>query len=346
MKIYQVETENAVGRLLCHDITKIERGVYKGALYKKGHLIKTEDVDQLLDLGKKHIFVLELEQGELHEDEAGKRLAAAMAGPGLVTSSPSEGRVNLLAQKAGLLKIDVSRLFRINSVPDVVVSTLHDCSPVKKNDLIAGAKVIPLVVHGSTVHAVEEICAEENPPISILSYHKFKIGAIITGREVFEGRIKDGFAPMLNEKLAAFDLEAPLVEYSNDDAEQISRAILDLIGQGCDIIIVTGGMSVDPDDVSPTAIRNTGAKIIKYGAPVLPGAMFMLAYKDSVPIIGLPACGMYFKNTVLDIILPRLLAGQKVSAAQIAALGHGGLCRQCDTCMFPNCSFGKSAFTA
>ena len=344
MKIHRLATEKAVGRLLCHDITKIERGVYKGALYKKGHLITPGDVEKLLDLGKNHIYVLTLETGDLHEDDAGRRIAQALAGPGLQVSKPSEGRVNLIAQKMGLLKIDARRLLKINSLNDVIVSTLHNNSPVKEGELIAGAKVIPLVVNEATVAEVEKICRQNEPPISILSYKPYKVGGIITGREVFEGRIKDGFAPVLREKLSHFGSEDPLIEFLSDDAEKISASILRLIEKGCNMIIVTGGMSVDPDDVSPAAIRNTGATIIKYGAPVLPGAMFMLAYKDDIPIIGLPACGMFFKNTVLDIILPRLLAGRKVSAADIVALGHGGLCRQCEVCFFPNCSFGKDAY--
>ncbi len=345
MKMNQLETEKAVGRLLCHDITKIEKGIYKGALYKKGHRISGDDVEKLLNLGKKHIYVLELEDGDLHEDDAGLRIASALAGPGLTISKPSEGRVNLLAREAGLFKIDVTRLFRINCITDVVVSTLHDNSPVNRNDLLVGAKVIPLVVNDSTVSEVERICSEGLPPARVLPYLSFKVGSVITGREVYEGRIKDGFAPILKEKLSNFDLEAPLVRYCNDDAGQITAEIQDLINRGCEMIIVTGGMSVDPDDVSPTGIKNTGAEIIKYGAPALPGAMFMLAYKGDIPLIGLPACGMYFKNTVLDIILPRIMAGQKVSASEIAALGHGGLCRRCETCVFPNCSFGKGGFS-
>jgi len=345
LKMHQLETEKAVGRLLCHDITKIEKGVYKGALYKKGHRIVSDDVEKLLDLGKNHIYVLELEKEDLHEDDAGHRIASALAGPGLTISKPSEGRVNLLAREAGLFKIDVSRLYRINCITDVVVSTLHDNSPVSSDDLLVGAKVIPLVVNKSTVSEVEKICMEGDPPARVLPYLPFKAGCVITGREVYEGRIKDGFAPILAEKLSHFGLEAPLIRYCNDDAGQISAEILDLIHQDCEMIIVTGGMSVDPDDVSPTGIKNTGAEIIKYGAPALPGAMFMLAYKGDIPLIGLPACGMYFKNTVLDIILPRIVAGQKVSAGEIAALGHGGLCRRCKTCVFPNCSFGKGGYS-
>jgi len=344
MKMYQLETENSVGRLLCHDITKIEKGVFKGALFKKGHRIRSEDVETLLKLGKNHIYILELEKGDLHEDEAGRRLASALAGPGLEISDPSEGRLNLVASHAGLLKVDAQRLFKINSVPDVVIATLHNNSPVEAGEKVTGAKVIPLVVSETTVQQVEEICSTGEPLIQILPYRQFKIGGLITGREVFEGRIRDGFAPVLAEKAARYNLDDPLIRFCTDDAELIAASIVKLIASGCDMIIITGGMSVDPDDVTPTGIKITGAEIIKYGAPALPGAMFLLAYKGSIPVLGLPACAMYYQNTVLDIIFPRLLSGQKVSSGDIAALGHGGLCRQCETCVFPNCSFGKGGF--
>jgi len=341
MKISELETVNAVGHMLCHDITKIEKGSFKGALFKKGHRICAEDVEILLNLGKNHIYVLKLDEEDVHEDEAGRRIAEAIAGKGIEIKGPAEGRLNLVAKHAGLLAVDVDRLFEINRLPDVVVSTLHNNSPVEAGEIVAGAKVIPLVVDERTLTAVEEICATDSKLIKILSYDAFKIGALITGREVFEGRIKDGFAPVLAEKTARYNLAKPLIRYSPDDADQIAESIDELVKAGCDMVVVTGGMSVDPDDVTPTGIKSAGAKIIKYGAPALPGAMFLLAYIREIPVIGLPACAMYFQNTVFDIILPRLLARCKVSADDIAALGHGGLCRQCSTCTFPNCSFGK-----
>ncbi len=341
MKITEIETVNAVGHLLCHDITKIEKGSFKGAIYKKGHQICAEDIETLLNLGKNHIYVLELDAGDIHEDEAGKRIAAALAGDGIDITGPAEGRLNLIARHPGLLIVDAPRLFKLNCLPDVVVATLHNNSPVEAGEKVAGAKVIPLVVNEKTVTAVEEMCAAATSIISVLPYSNFKIGALITGREVFEGRIKDGFAPVLTEKTFRFNLERPIIRYSPDNADYISSSIKELIDAGCNMVVVTGGMSVDPDDVTPSGIKKAGAQIVKYGAPALPGAMFLLAYINEIPVIGLPACGMYFKNTVFDIILPRLLAKKKVTAEEIAALGHGGLCRQCEVCTFPNCSFGK-----
>jgi len=341
MKIQQLETEKSVGQMICHDITKIEKGLFKGALFKKGHRICTEDVETLLSLGKQHIYTLELEEGDLHEDEAGERIAQALAGTGLAVGRPSEGRLDLAAKYPGLLKIDTDRLQRINSIPDVVVATLHSNTPLETGEKVAGAKVIPLVVNEKTVTAVEEICTETTPPLQVLPYLPFRLGGIITGREVVEGRVKDGFAPVLDQKAARFGLEPPLIRFTGDDADLIASSIDEMLVEGYNMIIITGGMSVDPDDVTPTGIKNTGAEIIKYGAPALPGAMFLLAYKGDVPLIGLPACAMYYQNTVLDILMPRLLAGERVTAAEIAALGHGGLCRRCETCFFPKCSFGK-----
>lgn len=341
MKMHRLETEKSVGRLLCHDITKIEPGAFKGALFKKGHRVRPEDVSTLLDLGKKHIYVLELESGDLHEDEAGVRIARALAGPGLELKGPAEGRVDLASLYPGLLQVDAQRLLHINGIDDVVVSTLHTNSPVEAGEKVAGAKVIPLVVGESTAASVEIICAEGKPPIEVLPYRPFRIGGVITGREVVEGRIEDRFAPVLTAKTARYGLEEPVIRFCEDDPHRISASVTELIDRGCNMVVVTGGMSVDPDDVTPTGIKMTGAEIIKYGAPALPGAMFLIAYLGEVPLIGLPACAMYFQNTVFDIILPRILAGVKVNAGDIAALGHGGLCRRCETCFFPHCSFGK-----
>lgn len=343
MKRKQIETRKAVGHLICHDITKIEKGVFKGAIFKRGHRIRAEDVETLLDIGKNHIFALDLDSDELHEDDAGLRLARALAGPGLSVGGPSEGRVDLAAQHQGLLKVDSNRLLKINSIPDVVAATLHNNTPLEEGEKVAGAKVIPLVVKEDTLTAVEEICSGEGPVLQVKPYQTFKIGGIITGREVFEGRIKDGFAPVLAQKAARFGQAEPEVKYCADDINQISALIKEQIGAGCNMIIVTGGMSVDPDDVTPTAINRTGAEIVKYGAPALPGAMFMLAYLGQIPLIGLPACAMYFENTILDILLPRMLAGERVTAEDIAALGHGGLCQRCEICTFPKCSFGKGS---
>jgi hypothetical protein len=343
VKTRRLDTQKSVGRVICHDITKIEKGSFKGALFKKGHIIREEDVEALLDIGKNNIYVLELNAGELHEDEAGQRIAAALCGPGLELNGPSEGRVDLLAMHRGLLKVDAARLHKINAVNHVIVSTLHTNTPVEKGAKAAGAKVIPLAVSKKTVERVESICTGA-PPVSVVPYRPMKMGVVVTGREVADGRIRDGFVPVLAEKAAFYELEPPQTLFVVDKKEAIAAAIREMQRLGCTLVIVTGGMSVDPDDVTPAAIKKTGAKVVKYGAPVLPGAMFMLAYLGDVPVIGLPACAMYFKTTILDLFLPRLMAGEVIRARDISVLGHGGFCRRCDSCVFPNCSFGKGAF--
>lgn len=340
MKTFSIETKKSIGRVIAHDITRIEMGSFKGPAFKKGHIIKEEDVEILLSLGKKHIYSIEIEPSELHEDEAGLRLASSLQGPGLIIKGPSEGRLNLLAEQRGLLKIDVARLERINSIADIVVATLHTNSSVDKGEMVAGVKVIPLIVKEEVVKEVEDICMD-SPPLTVLSYQRLKVGGVITGSEVIEGRIKDDFGPILSKKTSYYGLEQPQLLYADDNVALIAAKLKELLARGCNLIIVTGGMSVDPDDVTPLGIREAGAELVKYGAPALPGGMFLLAYLDEIPVIGLPACAMYYKSTVLDVVLPRIIAGEILKAEDINKLGHGGLCRQCRQCFFPNCSFGK-----
>lgn len=344
MKIDYFETEKAVGKIIFHDITRIVKGETKEARFKKGHRITAKDVPVLLDMGKKHIYSIELEPGDIHEDEAGEKIARLLAGSGLELRGPSEGRINLIASRRGLLKIDVPTIDALNRLPDLVVSTFHTNSPVDRGENVVGVKVIPLVVQEESIHAVEEIVPPGRPAVNVLPYQKINLGVIITGSEVKEGRIKDGFASVVRGKTRYYGLEDPPLLYVEDKAEKIAAAIRQLIDGGSRLLVVTGGMSVDPDDVTPAGIRLTGAETVKYGAPVLPGAMFMLAYRGDIPIIGLPACALFYRATVFDVILPRILAGERLTAGDISKLGHGGLCRGCSSCRFPHCSFGKGGY--
>jgi hypothetical protein len=341
MKSLYLRTEEAVGKVLCHDITKIVKDTFKGVAFKKGHVIRQEDVDELLRLGKNHIALIKLEPWELHEEEAGLRLARALQGPGIVLKGPSEGRYDLIAEVRGLLKIKTKPLLKINRIPRVVVATLHTMTSVLQGEKVAGTKVVPLAIEEEVIRKVEAICAADGPVLSVLPYRRLKVGAVITGREVCEGRIEDGFGPVLKKKCASFGLEPPALLYCVDDAAKITAAINEHISQDCELIVATGGMSVDADDVTPLGICKTGAKIIKYGAPVMPGAMFLMAYKGDCAIIGAPGCVMYASTTILDLLLPRVLAGERVTADEICRLGHGGLCRSCEVCVYPRCSFGK-----
>lgn len=341
MKISYARTKNSVGKVLSHDVTRIVKGKHKGPAFKKGHVIREQDVPQLLDIGKEHICFLDLDEDELHEDVAGQALASAAAGEGFKLKGPTEGRVDLVAACDGLLKVDVLGLQKINELNNVVMASLHTNSPVKSGDTVAGTRVIPLAVKRQTIDNAEAICQKYYPLFTIYPYYSCKMGVVITGREVYDGRIEDAFAPALKEKAEMYGLAEPEVHYAPDDAEFIASKIKLLLEENHELIVLTGGMSVDPDDVTPKGIMLSGANIEKYGAPVLPGAMFLLAYHGAVPVVGVPACGMFFRTTVFDLIFPRLLAGEKINAADLASLGHGGFCRRCETCTYPACSFGK-----
>jgi molybdopterin biosynthesis enzyme len=343
MKIQAVKVEDAVGSILSHDLTQVVRGEFKGAPFKKGHIITEEDIPELLKMGKENIYILELDPGDVHEDTAGIRLGEAVAGPNVTWTGPRESRVNLFAGCDGLLKVNVPYLEKLNDLPDVILSSLPNNTVVEKGELLAGTKVIPLVVPEQTVLTAENICREAGWIIKVTPFQKLKVGAVITGSEVYKKRIRDGFGPVITEKVEAFGSSVLGLDFAPDDAEIIAAKIKKMAGDGADIIIVTGGMSVDPDDVTPKAIQLTGAEVIKYGAPALPGAMFMLAYLGDVPVMGIPACGMFFKITIVDLLLPRLLAGERVTRKDIVVLGHGGLCRACPQCNYPNCTFGKGS---
>lgn len=340
MRVETLAVEEAVGRILCHDITRIVKDRFKGAAFKRGHVIQAGDVEELLRLGKEKIYVLELEEDEIHEDEAGVRLGKAAAGSGVSWRGPKESRVNLYADIPGLLKINVDALEAINELPDVVMATLPNNTVVNCGDMLAGTKVIPLVVKESVIAAAEKIAAETAEIVKVVPFVKKKTGIIVTGNEVFKGRITDAFGPVLCEKVKAYGSEVLESTYTPDDAGVISETITSMIERGAEVILVSGGMSVDPDDVTPLAIRRSGAEIMKYGAPALPGAMFLLAYRDGIPVLGVPACGMYFKTTVLDLLLPRIFAGERITGRDIVKLAHGGLCRACGQCNYPNCTFG------
>ena len=343
MRLRTIKTEEAIGKVLSHDITQIVKGEFKGAPFRKGHIIKQEDVPALLKLGKENIYILDLESNEVHEDEAAIRLGRAAAGDGVTWSGPKESRVNFHASYDGLLKINLTALEALNELPDVVLSTLPNHSRLTKGEMLAGTKVIPLVVPEQVVLAAENICQQAGSVLQVLPFLPHNVGVVITGNEIYKKRIKDEFGAVITTKVEAFGSTILGIEYAPDDVTVIANKINELIVLGASLIFVTGGMSVDPDDVTPTAIVRSGATVEKYGASAFPGAMFMLAYHGNVPIMGVPACGMFYKITVVDLILPRLLAGERVTRKDIVALAHGGLCRMCPECKYPNCTFGKGA---
>ncbi|UZP04509.1 molybdopterin-binding protein [Clostridium botulinum] len=336
-----IDTKNSVGHVLCHDITQIIKDVKKGTAFRKGHIVTEEDIPVLLSLGKDHLYVWEKKEGFFHENEAAEVLLKICKNDNMTNSEVKEGKIELIASCEGLLKIDIDKLKKINMLDEIIIATRHNNTIVKKGDKLAGMRVIPLIIDGKKLECAKKI-GEGVPIIELKNFVKKKVGIVTTGNEVYYGRIKDTFSPVIKEKLSKFDVEIIGQTIVNDDTDNITNAIGLYIDKGADMVICTGGMSVDPDDLTPSAIKSTGAKIISYGAPVLPGAMFLLSYyNDNIPILGLPGCVMYAKQTIFDLVLPRIMADEKISKDDLASLGHGGLCLSCEKCTYPNCGFGK-----
>jgi len=336
-----IKTVDAVGQVLCHDITQIIKGVTKDAVFRKGHVIREEDIPVLLSVGKDNLYVWERDENMLHEDEAAEILRDMCINQNMSPTAPKEGKINLIADCDGLFIADTERLFKINSFGRMMIATLPSGIPVKKGEKIAGTRVIPLVIEKEVMEQAKALAGDE-PLLRLLPIKKKKFGLVTTGNEVFHGRIKDTFSPVVIEKMAEYGCELMGHEISDDDHERITACIHKLLDAGAEMVLCTGGMSVDPDDKTPLAIKNTGANIISYGAPVLPGAMFLLSYMDDGrPVCGLPGCVMYARRSIFDIVLPFLLCDEPVTEQMLAGLGNGGLCRNCPECHFPNCGFGK-----
>lgn len=340
MKI--INTVDAVGHVLCHDITQIIKGVTKDVRFRKGHVITEEDIPILLSLGKDHLYVWEKSSSMLHENEAAEILRHICENnEHMIPTAVKEGKIELKATCDGILKIDIDRLNKINDLDEIIIASRHNNTPVKSGDKLVGTRIIPLVIDKAKMEEAQEI-AGNTPIMQLLPYKKWKVGVVTTGNEVFNHRIEDTFTPVIVEKLKKYGLTMNAHRIVNDESSNITKAIQELITEGMEMIICTGGMSVDPDDMTPAAIRATGAEIVTYGVPVLPGAMFLLAYYDeTLPIMGLPGCVMYGKITIFDLVLPRIIAGEKIKKHDLKGLGHGGLCLECQVCCYPNCSFGK-----
>lgn len=345
-----MRTEDAVGQVLCHDITQIIRGVTKDAVFRKGHIIEEKDIPVLLSVGKEQIYIWENDETKLHENEAAEILRQICQGAHMHPTKVKEGKIELVADCDGLFKVDREKLRTVNGFGEMMIAARHGDFPVREGDHLAGTRIIPLVIEKEKMERVRALCGD-TPIFALKPFTHKKVGIVTTGNEVYHHRIEDTFTPVLLEKLSEYDTACLGHAVCDDDPARITEEILSLIEMGADLILCTGGMSVDPDDRTPLAIKNTGARIVSYGTPVLPGAMFLLAYygddlgdgarKMAVPIVGLPGCVMYAKRTIFDLILPRLLADDPVTAEELSALGEGGLCLNCPTCTFPNCGFGK-----
>lgn len=324
-----IPVEEAVGLPLAHDITEIVPGKHKGPAFRRGHIVREEDISKLLDVGKRNLYVMELETDELHEEDAARRLAKAAAGENLKLTDPSEGRINLVATVSGLLKVDSDLLVRFNSLGDLMLATLPGDRYVKEGTVVAGTRTIPVIVKEELVRRAEALCREK-AIVTVLPMPAKRVHLVVTGSEVFTGRIKDGFGPVVTKKVNELGSALESVKLAPDDPDVIAGDIKEAKQAGADVILVSGGMSVDPDDKTPEGIRRSGAVVETHGFPVLPGSMFLMAYLGDTPVMGLSGCVLHDPFTAFDALLPRLLAGEKITRAEIMAMGHGGLQRKHD----------------
>ena len=336
-----IKTENAVGHVLCHDMTQIIPGEYKDARFRKGHIVTEEDIPVLLSMGKENLYVWEKTEGILHENEAAERLAALCRNENMTQTEVKEGKIELKAAIRGLFRVDTERLNMVNDIDELMIATRHGNTVVDPGDKLCGTRCIPLVIDEKKLIAAEA-AAGEKPLLELLPFKLKRAGVITTGSEVFSGRIEDKFTPVLVRKLADFGIEVTEHIITDDGLEHVCESIRKMREKDLDLLLCTGGMSVDPDDNTPGAIKQSGARIVTYGAPVLPGAMFLLGYfDDGQPIMGLPGCVMYAKATIFDLVLPRIAAGVELTRRDFTTLGEGGLCLGCEHCHYPICPFGK-----
>ncbi len=338
-----IPVDEAAGMVLAHDMTEIRPGEFKGPAFKKGQVISEDDIPHLRRIGKEHLYALELEPGEVHEDDAAIRLCQALSGPGVsFDPNPSEGKVSLKAAHSGLLKVNVQALLELNCVPDICCSSRHTNTVVKAGEILASIRAIPLIIDESVLNEAVAVAEKASGLFTVKPLAKPRTGVLITGNEVYTGLIEDKFGPIIKKKLDfyACSMDAPV--FTPDDKAQQVEKLQQILAGGVELLIVAGGMSVDPDDITRVAIAEAGAEDVVYGTPVLPGAMFLYGRFGRVPVLGLPACVLFYKMTVFDLILPRVLAGERITRRDIAALAHGGLCLNCERCRFPVCPFGKS----
>ena len=335
----KIRVQDAVGRSLCHDITEMNDG-FKGAAFRRGHIIRPEDIDHMLRIGKEHVFVWEEQAGEVHEDDCARRMAAMAAVDGAHYTEPAEGKVLLFADQRGMFRVNRKLLQKINAIGDITICTMPDHFPVEVGDRLASMRIVPLVTKEEQIREAEQLCRKEKL-LDLRPYQHKKVGVIITGSEIYHGRIQDRFGPVIQAKMKQYPGEIIGISVCEDDLEGIVDAARNHLHNGADFLIFTGGMSVDPDDLTPTAIRQLGADIISYGVPSQPGNMTLVAYLGDIPILGVPGAAIHLPTTVFDVLLPQIFAGDKISREELIGLADGGLCQMCNVCHWPNCSFGR-----
>lgn len=335
----KVKVQDAIGMELCHDITEMNDG-FKGVAFKRGHIIQQSDIEHMLNIGKRTIFVWEENAGEIHEDDCARRMAAMAPVNGAHYTEPAEGKVLLFADQRGLFRVNTKLLKKIDSIGDITICTLPDHYPVEAGARLASMRIVPLVTQESQILEAERLCAEEK----LLELHPYlpkKIGVIITGSEVYTGRIQDKFEPVVRAKMKQYPGEIVGITICDDDLDMIVNAARKHLESGADFLIFTGGMSVDPDDLTPTAIRQLGADIVTHGVPSQPGNMTLVAYLGEIPILGVPGAAIKLPTTIFDVLLPQIFAGDRITKEELINLADGGLCQMCKACHWPNCTFGR-----
>ena len=335
----KIKVEDAVGLALCHDITAMRTG-FKGAAFRRGHVIRPEDIPALLDLGKKTIFVWEENSGEIHEEDAARRMAAMAPVEGAKYTGPAEGKVLLMAEQRGLFRVDRELLRQINSIGDITISCLPDHYPVEPGARLASMRIVPLVTREEQIEQAEALCRGRKL-LDLRPYRQHTAGVIVTGSEIYHGRIQDKFEPVVRQKLAQYPCDILGVTVCDDDLDMIVSAAENWRTQGADLLIFTGGMSVDPDDLTPTAIRKLGAKIVSHGIPAQPGNKTLVAYLGDVPVLGVPGAAISLPTTMFDVLLPQVFTGDRITKDELINLADGGLCQMCGSCRWPNCTFGR-----
>ncbi len=343
-----VPVKEAVGSHVLHDMTRIVPGREKDAAFTAGQKLSAGDICRLQQMGRNRIYVQEGNrnlENWVHEDDVARTFARQMPGNGVeVEAPPREGKVNFRATRSGMLLVDTERLERFNLVPDVMCATRHTYSLVGQGTRIAGTRAIPLYL--SRPGLLKALAALEGGPLfQVKPLRRAKVGILVTGTEVFQGLIQDRFAPIITDKVRQFHCDVVKTLLAPDDAAIIAQSVRELLSAGADLVITTAGLSVDPDDVTRRGLSDAGLQDTLYGVAALPGTMSLIGRingkNGGAQVLGVPACALFFKTTAFDLLLPRLLADVSITRLDLARIGHGGLCMECRTCIFPHCSFGK-----
>lgn len=321
----KVDFKNAIGNRLAHDICEIKGTDIKQVAFKRGHLITAEDEDYLLELGKQHFFILEDgDENLVHEEDAAHIMFETINNGDFTPSPVSMGKISFLAKTDGFLIVDKQLLTEFNCLGEISAASIPNMRYVTKGQEIASMRIIPLFTTDRKIEQIKSF-ARAQEIFKIAPIENTKIAQITTGSEVANGLIEDGFNPKLKEILNRYQLTIDEYQIVTDDKQQIKTKILEAKANGAELILVTGGMSVDPDDLTPGAIKAAGTNIITYGTPIIPGSMFLYGILDQTPVLGLPGAVIFEQQTAFDLLLPYALTNTPISNYQIMEMSVGGM---------------------